>query len=133
LNKIFCIIILLTISNIAWSAVKVERITYGEYGQCYSLSNDTVRVVVTADVGPRVICYQMLGGQNVFSEMDPSVASRNDKDWHIYGGHRFSHAPEMLPRTYTPDNTPVKVEIIGTDAVKFTPDLEKLNGIQREL
>ncbi len=133
MKNIFWTIVLLTVACQSWSAVKVEKITYGEYGQCYSLSNDTVRVVVTADVGPRVICYQMLGGQNVFSEMDPSVSTRNDKDWHIYGGHRFSHAPEMLPRTYTPDNTPVKVEIVGIDAVKFTPDLEKQNGIQREL
>lgn len=116
-----------------WADVKIEKIKYSDYGQCYSLSNGSVQVVVTVDVGPRIICYRLAGDTNIFAEMDPAVSKRNDKDFNILGGHRLWHAPERLGRNNLPDNKPVKTELVGNNAVRFTQETEKQSGIQKEM
>jgi hypothetical protein len=74
---------------------------------CLSLSNGTVEVVVTTEVGPRIARYGFVGGENLLAEMPdhrgPATA------WKVWGGHRLWAAPEARPRTYAPDNAPVEV------------------------
>jgi hypothetical protein len=43
------------------------------------------------------------------------------------------HAPEVLPRSYVPDNDPVESQIIGKSTVRVAPPLEKPTGIQKEM
>jgi hypothetical protein len=50
----------------------------------------------------------------------------------IYGGHRLWHAPECKPRTYWPDNSPVKTEWDGK-TLKLIPPFETTNGVQKEI
>ena len=45
-----------------------ERTQYGGWPNCYRLSNGTVELIATADVGPRIIRFGFTGGQNLFAE-----------------------------------------------------------------
>jgi len=115
-------------------SVNIERTKYSTYGNCVKLSNGTVDVLVTLDLGPRIIYYGFVGGENTFAELGPDAVVKSELgDWHPWGGHRLWHAPEMVPRSYVPDNVAVKSEIVGGSAVRVTPPLEVATGIQKEM
>jgi len=95
------------------------------------LTNGDVELVVTLDVGPRVIAYRLPGGFNVMKNYDSMMGGVGEAEWQIRGGHRFWLAPEDLTRTYFADNRPVKWEPLGDLAVRFTPPPETEYGIQK--
>ncbi len=97
------------------------------------LTNGDVELIVTLDVGPRVIAYRLPGGFNVLKNYDGMMGGTGEAEWQIRGGHRFWLAPEDLTRTYFPDNRPVKYEALGAHAVKITPPPETEYGVQKEM
>ena len=110
----------------------MEKITYGDWDRCYRLANDVVELVVTADVGPRVIRFGFVDGENQFWE-DPALLGHTGGDeWVNYGGHRLWHAPEARPRTYAPDNEPIRVDQVD-GAARFTQPVEPTTGIEKSL
>lgn len=118
----------------AAAPVKVEKTKYGIYGNCYRLSNGAVEVLVTTDIGPRVIAYRFIGQENILAELGPdSVVNSDLGAWRPWGGHRLWHAPEAMPRSYSPDDKPVKAELTAESAVRLTQDVEPATGIQKEM
>jgi hypothetical protein len=110
----------------------VEKLAYAGWENCYRLSNGTIELVVTADVGPRIIRFALEGGENMFKEYPDMVGKTGGDEWRIYGGHRLWHAPEVSPRSYSPDNSPVEVaESEGCVHVK--QPVEEDTGIEKEL
>lgn len=123
-----------TLHQGACAAVKIEKSKYSHYGNVMKLSNGTVDVMVTTDLGPRVIFYGFSGGTNILGELGPESVNKTEfGDWHPWGGHRLWAAPEALPRSYWPDNDPVKVETVGTGAVKLIPPFETGTNLQKEM
>ena len=97
--------------------VTVTEITYRNFGRCVKLDNGTASVIITVDVGPRIISYCLNGRENMLLE-DVDREFRDDsqelrdyfgegKTWYIYGGHRLWSSPESYPHSYVPDNEPV--------------------------
>ena len=114
--------------------MKIEKVKYSHYGDCYKLTNGTVEVFVTAELGPRVICYRFVDGTNILGELSPDTVVKTDfGDWHPWGGHRLWHAPEVSPRSYVPDNDPIEVQMIGNSTVRATPAFETATQIQKEM
>ena len=35
--------------------IKIKETTYGNFGKCLAISNDTMEIYVTIDIGPRII------------------------------------------------------------------------------
>lgn len=112
-------------------SVNFSEISYKNFGKCIKMENDTTELIVTVDVGPRVIYYGLKGKRNIFRE-DINRDSFNDKqqlhdffeteeNWYIYGGHRLWSSPESYPESYTPDNHPVSYEING-NTIKLMPE-----------
>lgn len=95
------------------------------------LTNGDVELIVTLDVGPRVIAYRLPGGFNVMKNYDSMMGGTGEAEWQLRGGHRFWLAPEDLTRTYFPDNRPVAWEQTGPLSVKFTPPPETEYGVQK--
>ncbi len=110
----------------------MEKVDYRGWKSCYRLANELVELVVTGDVGPRIIRFGFVGGPNEFWENERWVGRVAGEEWVNYGGHRLWHAPEREPRTYAPDNAPVQVEEHG-DFVRFSQPVETSTGIQKEL
>ncbi len=122
-----------TILAPAKGEVKVEKLSYFGKPNCYKLTNGTVEVIVTTDIGPRVIRYGFVGKSNVFAEMPDDVVKTEWGDWKPYGGHRFWHAPEVKPRSYAPDNDPVAVKVEADGTIRLTQEVEPHTGMQKEI
>ncbi len=110
----------------------LKQISYKGWENCYKLSNDIVDLIITGDVGPRVIRFGFVGDVNEFKEYEDMVGKVGGDDWRIYGGHRLWHGPEEKPRTYFPDNFPVIVEE-SEEFVKVIQPIEPTTGIQKEM
>jgi len=112
--------------------VEMEKTPYGGWENCIRLSNGEVELIATTDVGPRIIRFGFVGGQNVFKEFPDMMGKTGGDEWRIYGGHRLWAAPEAQPRTYYPDNEPVKWDWDGK-TLTLTPPPEIENGVQKQL
>ena len=114
--------------------MNIEEISYSHYGKCVKLTNGTVDVLVTADLGPRVIYYGLTSQGNMLAELGPELVTETELGkWHPWGGHRLWAAPEIMPTTYAPDDDPVKVERVGDLSVLATAREESQTRIQKEM
>lgn len=111
-------------------AVKKEIIPYGGYSNCVRLSNGLAEVIVTTDVGPRVVRYATEGGPNHMCNFPDQMGKSGGNEWRSYGGHRLWHAPEMHVRTYDPDNSPVEYEFTE-NGVRLTAAVNPDTHIQK--
>lgn len=109
-----------------------ERVNYGGWQNCVRLTNGRVEVIVTTDVGPRVIRFGFVGRQNLFHEVKEELGKTGGSAWRPYGGHRLWHAPEQMPRTYAPDNDPVQYTWNGQTLV-LTQPVEVSTGIVKQI
>lgn len=112
--------------------MNIEKIAYKGWPNCYRLSNSLVELVVTSDVGPRIIRYGFIGEANEFIEFPEDSGKTGGQEWHSYGGHRLWHAPEDKVRTYFPDNYPVQVRQYPK-FLRVTQLTEPTTGIQKEM
>jgi hypothetical protein len=110
----------------------VEKVSYGGWPNCLRVFNDDIELVVTTDVGPRVIRYGFIGGQNVFKEFSDQMGGRHEATWQPRGGHRIWFAPEVVPDTYAPDNVPV-CATLHHDGVEVTAPVEPLTGLEKAI
>ena len=60
----------------ARAAVTVEKIDYKGWPNSYRMSNGEADLVITSDIGPRIIRYGFSGGQNVFKEFADQALRR---------------------------------------------------------
>ena len=109
----------------------VKKITYGGWENCYEISNGTVDLVITGDVGLRVIRYGFTDGLNEMCNIKEQLGNTGGDEWFIYGGHRLWHSPEGKPRSYFPDNFPLEVKIIE-NGVKVSQPIETTTGIKKD-
>jgi hypothetical protein len=114
------------------TAVTIEKIDYKGWPNSYRISNGTVEAVVTGDVGPRVIRYGFVGGQNLFKEFDGQIGRSGEAEWQPRGGHRLWFGPEDRIKTYAPDNGPVAIAIDG-GAIEATGAVEPSTGLEKKI
>lgn len=112
----------------------MEKVAYKGWSNCVRLTNGSIELIVTTDVGPRVIRLGFVGGQNFMGEYEEMLGKTGGDEWRIYGGHRFWHAPEGIPRTYFPDNVPVQFEWdAAKNTLTLTQQTEQTTSIQKQL
>jgi len=111
----------------------LSKVEYRGWKNNLRLSNDQAEVIVTLDIGPRLICYRLPGGFNVMKNYDEQMGGTGEAEWQIRGGMRFWLAPEDLTRTYFPDNNPVAYEQTGPCSARFMPPPERQYGVQKEM
>ncbi len=103
------------------AAVKIEKIAYKGWPNCYRITNGTVELVMTGDVGPRVMRLGFVGGQNMFKEYEDQLGKSGEKEYQLRGGHRLWVAPETLATSWALDNTAVKIEAKGDTLIATSP------------
>lgn len=109
-----------------------DEVPYGGWSRCYQVSNGQIDLVITGEIGPRIIRFGFVDQPNEFCEVKESLGKTGGDTWYNYGGHRLWHAPEVHPRTYQPDNTPIDVqEREGT--VYVNQPTEAATGITKSL
>src|SRR5260370_20442348 len=75
------------------AAVKVEETAYKGWPHCWRVTNGEVELIVTADVGPRIIRYGFVSGQNLFKEFPDQLGKTGEKGFQLRGGDRVWKAP----------------------------------------
>jgi len=93
--------------------VRIWQQEYNGWPHCVWMENGFIRLIVTVDVGPRIICFQRLTGKNVFYQFPQQQGLMNGDEWLNYGGHRLWHSPQVRFRPNQPDNSPVSWGVEG--------------------
>ena len=109
-----------------------EKIEFEGWPNCIRLYNNDIELIITTDIGPRIIRFGYINGENLFYVSPADKGKSGGENWRIYGGHRFWHAPEVAPRTYSPDNKQVSYSWNGK-TLKLIQDVEPLTGIIKEM
>jgi len=112
--------------------VKVEKVEYKGWRNCYRISNGEVELIATSDVGPRVIHFGFVGGQNVFKEFPEQLGKSGEDKFQLRGGDRVWKAPEDPVATWAPDNVTVEISVTGNGLIARAP-VEPLTHLRKEI
>ncbi len=124
-----CLALMATNMSAQVTVVKTE---YKGWHNCYRVSNGEVELIVTGDVGPRVIRFGFVGGQNLFKEYADQMGKTGEEKFQLRGGSRVWKAPEDPIATWAPDN--VAVEIIPTaNGLIARAPVEPVSSLQKEI
>lgn len=101
--------------------------------ECVQLENAALSLLVTLSVGPRVLRLQLHGRESPFAELpDFTLEHPGGGLFHVWGGHRLWHAPELARRTYLPDDAPPQIEEVE-DGLIVTQPTEPATGLQKSM
>ncbi len=108
----------------------METVEFGRFGRCAKLSFEGAVVLVTTQIGPRIILFGRPDGPNMLCELGENDGL-GDLGLRLYGGHRIWAGPEEPAVMYQPDNAKLDVreEAAG---VRFVAPPDG-RGIQVEL
>jgi hypothetical protein len=105
--------------------ITVSKKSFQGWENCISITNGEVEVIVTTDIGPRIISYTIDGGKNHMVVFPETAGKTGGQEFANYGGHRLWHAPEELIRTYQPDNSAVEFRILEDGVILHAPIEQK--------
>lgn len=94
--------------------------------------NDTAELLVTLDVGPRILSYKLKDGDNLLRIYPEQSGKSGESEFRVRGGHRIWVAPET-DRTYVPDNGPVKYELQAPSGIRAETPADEKWGIAKEM
>lgn len=64
-----------------------RKVSFGKRELCYEITLNNLKMIVTADVGPRILFFGFKDGENVlFHDKEEKLSIGEMK---LYGGHRF--------------------------------------------
>lgn len=110
----------------------MQEVTYNGW-KCLRLANKEVELIVTRDVGPRIIRFGFIGGPNILGEIPADQGGSNEAEWKNRGGHRSWIAPEAKPWSYEPDNVPYAEASAISGGIRTRQDPGPVTGIAKEL
>jgi hypothetical protein len=108
----------------------IQEISYGGWKRNLLLRGATTELVITLEIGPRIIRYGFHEGANVFVEFPEQMGGSGEKEWMIRGGHRLWTAPEG-DHSYDPDNGPVSWRQLGENEVEIVQPPRPSFGFQK--
>lgn len=105
---------------------------YAGWDNCLHVQHEDLSLIITLDVGPRILSCRFRDGPNLFCEFPDELGARSGEDYMLFGGHRLWHAPEGKPRSYYPDFDPVTFD--WQDAqLRLIQVPEATTGIRKEM
>lgn len=114
---------------------KAEKIEFANLPNCLRLTNGAVEIIVTTDVGARILFYGFAGGgENILGlHLDAKVETALGL-FKPYGGHRLWIAPENMPNSYAPDSAPVEYEFdAAANSIRLVSPIEPATKTQKEM
>lgn len=110
----------------------IEIIPYQNWKKNLRLTSGDVELVITLEVGPRIIRAGFIGQKNLFKEFPEQIGQSGENEWKIRGGHRFWTAPEN-DESYALDNTEVTYREIDAHTVEIVQPAQTKFGWQKTL
>jgi len=98
------------------------------------ISLNDITMGVATDIGPRIlyVASNKRPEFNLFGVLPEAGLQTPDGFWRIYGGHRLWSSPEAMPRSYSMDDKPVKIEV-KENSITIYGNPEVRNSIQKEI
>lgn len=97
----------------------IKQLKHAGWEHNLQLANDKAEVIISLDVGPRILSYKTPGAKNVLKNYPDQMGTCGETKWMIRGGHRFWIAPEDEVLSYVPDNLPVTYDISQPNSVRL--------------
>ena len=112
---------------------RISEIAYNNWPRCIELNNSKINLIVTVDVGPRVIYCSAAGSDfNLFYQKKDQQGKMNSEEWLHYGGHRLWHSPQIGYRPNQPDNDPVPY-LVKENSLLLNCPPEEATKVQKEI
>lgn len=132
LRPTICTLVILIASLSLSAEVNVEKTSYKGWQNCYRVSNGQIELIVTGDVGPRIIRFGFVGGQNLFKEFADQMGKSGEAKFQLRGGDRVWKAPEDPIATWAPDNVAIEIRPTPSGLIARAP-VEPLTALQKEI
>ena len=113
--------------------MQAKEIPWGGWEKCLEISTEQLTLIVTLEVGPRILFCSLKGCENVLGTIKEDLGSSGDSEWKFYGGHRLWHSPEHSERTYVPDNGPVQWSLLDSGFVEFSTGVEDKTLLEKKI
>lgn len=123
-------------------AISYRERSYKTFGRVLAIDNGEIELFITLDMGPHIIRYARIGGENVmYEDVNARFIEKGEcfdkyyypgAYWYNCGGHRVWVTPESRPETYYPDNEPCEYTVDG-NVFTFTPPAQRSNNIALKL
>jgi hypothetical protein len=111
----------------------IVRQDYHGWSNTYRLSNGAVEAQVVTDVGPRIIAFRAIEGENVLYLRESEAGKQGEPEWVFRGGWRLWVAPEVKESTYALDNSPCQAEVIDDATLRVTAPPQPAAGVQKQV
>jgi len=111
----------------------LEIVEHAGWPENVRLANEQIELIITKNVGPRVIRFGFIGGPNIFGTFEDQLGKSGEDEWMIRGGHRLWVAPEAKPWSYELDNTDVQIEQQADGAVTAGLPKGPITGIAKTM
>ncbi len=111
----------------------VDYVPFGGWKNNVRIANAYAELIITLDVGPRVISYRTTDGTNVFKIFDEQLGGTGEAKWKSRGGHRFWLAPEDPVLSYIPDNSAVEHRVVSPHEVELSMSLGEQLPVSKTL
>lgn len=111
----------------------LNTVEFAGWNDCLRLSNGDAEVIVTTEVGPRIIRYAKVSGPNAFHVIPETEGQSGGDSWLPYGGHRLWLAPEAMPRSYFPDNSSIGSHSFASGTLTIANPPESTTQIAKEM
>lgn len=109
-----------------------EKINYKGWPNCIRLYNEEIELIVTTDIGPRILRFGFIDRQNFLYIVPKHCGKTGGDEWLIYGGHRLWLAPEAIPFSYSPDNDTVDY-VVSDYSITLNQQKESVTGIVKQM
>lgn len=110
----------------------IETVRFKGWTNNIRISNGSVELIVTGEVGPRILRCGFVNERNLMAQFKEQMGGSAEKEWMIRGGHRLWIAPESKPETYELDNSPVQIRKIQ-GGIRTLQEPGRLTGIQKTM
>jgi len=110
----------------------IEKQNFKGWPNSWLVSNGQIELILTGDIGPRIMRFGFSSGQNFFKEFADQMGTSGEPDWQPRGGHRIWIAPEDPVLSYAPDNLPCKVAV-ASGVIHATGPVERLTGLEKKI
>ena len=112
----------------------MKKIKFANFENCVRLTNGEIEIVVSTDFGPRILAYNFVGGENVLGICAEAKVETELGEFKPYGGHRLWIAPENMPNSYAPDNSPIEYFFDKkNNSIRLVQPVETITQTQKEM
>jgi len=114
------------------SLLKFSNVEFRGWKDSCKIETDKIEIIIPRIIGPRISYLSLKGKKNLMYEEHEFDGLSDEDVFHIYGGHRLWHGPQVGNRPEEPDNKPIKLKKTK-DGLILLQETEKKSRIEKKM